>query len=357
MTNEDASLIPFDSVHLDGERVMLVGGSGFIGHHLALLLRRMGAEVMVVDNLQVNNIVKVISDASFDEVRRKLYTNFILDRLELMRDAGVLLEAVDARQLAEFTQVFSHFAPTKAVHLAAISSAVTANQVPSFAYDLQINTLRNLLGLCQLKESVCNQVAFMSSSTVYGDFDGDSVDETVRPRPRGVYANGKYIGERMVREANELFGLDYTIIRPSALYGIRCVSGRVSQKFVENALSGKPLLLEGGGGGRLDFTHIDDLVEGIARSLALEGGRSRTFNITFGNARTIAELAAIVKEIVPNVVLEERPAAKEKPKRGTLLMDRAREYLGFVPQRSLDEGYRDYCRYYISQWQRAQANT
>ena len=90
---------------------------------------------------------------------------------------------------------------------------------------------------------------------------------------RGVYANGKYIGERMVREAFHLYGVNYTIIRPSALYGVRCISGRVSQKFIENALAGKPLLLEGGGGGMLDFTHIDDLVEGITRSLA--GGRTQ----------------------------------------------------------------------------------
>ena len=112
-----------------------------------------------------------------------------------------------------------------------------------------------------MEKSSCKHVCFMSSSTVYGDFESDSVDETVRPTPRGVYANGKYIGERMVREAYNLFGVNYTIIRPSALYGIRCISGRVSQKFVENALSGRPLRLEGGGKGMLDFTHIDDLTE------------------------------------------------------------------------------------------------
>ena len=331
---------------------MLIGGAGFIGHHLALALRTKGAEVMVVDNMQVNNIVNIVSDRSLDEARRQLYIQFMLDRFTLMREAGVHMENVDGRQLAELSAVFNEFAPTKAVHLAAISSAVIANKTPGLAYDLQITSLRNLLELCRLKGAVCNQVAFMSSSTVYGDFEGAEVDETVRPQPRGVYANGKYMGERMVREAKTLFGLDYTIIRPSALYGIRCVSGRISQKFIENALFGKPLLLEGGGSGRLDFTHIDDLVEGIVRSLILEGGRSRTFNITFGNARTIAELAAIVKELIPHVVLEERPAAAEKPKRGTLQIDRAREHLGFVPRVSLEEGYRRYCEWYMGEFDR-----
>jgi nucleoside-diphosphate-sugar epimerase len=349
----DVSPISYDTIQLNGQRVMLVGGAGFIGHHLALECRRKGAEVLVVDNMQINNIVKVVSDHTLDETRRRLYINFLLDRFSLLRENGIKIENIDARQMAELTGSFNEFQPTKAVHLSAISSAVTANQVPGLAYDLQISTLRNLLELCRLKNSSCDQIAFMSSSTVYGDFEGDSVDETVRPRPRGVYANGKYIGERMMREAQSLYNIDYTIVRPSALYGIRCVSGRVTQKFIENALTGRPLLLEGGGDGRLDFTNVADLVEGIVRALALQGGRGRTFNITYGSSRTIAELAAIVKEVVPEAKLEERPPAPEKPKRGTLQMGRAKEFLGFVPSRGLEDSYRAYCQWYAQQWTRA----
>jgi nucleoside-diphosphate-sugar epimerase len=351
-TKENFEIIPYDQLRVEGKRVMLVGGAGFIGHHLALKLREIGAEVMIVDHLQINNLVKVVNDRELDETRRKLYTNFLLDRYALLRNADIAVESVDARQMAELTMTFDQFEPTHIVHLAAISSAVTANQVPGLAYDLQISSLRNVLELCRLKGSKVERVSFMSSSTVYGDFEGDSVDETVRPSPRGVYANGKYIGERMMREAWNLFGTSYSIIRPSALYGIRCVSGRVSQKFVENALTGKPLLLEGGGSGRLDFTHIDDVVQGIILGLFLDGGRSRTFNITFGNARTIADLAGIIQEYIPEVILEERPAAKEKPKRGTLMVDRAKEYLGFEPNFPLDRGYRSYVEWYVSEWKR-----
>ncbi len=348
----NASPIPYDTVRLDGARIMMIGGAGFIGHHLALALREKGAEVMVVDNLQVNNLVRIVSDPNLDPALRALYTNFVLDRFALLRDAGVMLENVDCRIMFDLTTVFADFEPTKIVHLAAISSAVTANEAPGLAYDLQINTLRNVLEMCRTSTTKVGQVCFMSSSTVYGDFESASVDETVRPQPRGVYANGKYIGERMVREAMNLYGIDYTIIRPSALYGIRCISRRVSQAFVENALQDKPLLLEGGGDGRLDFTHIDDLVEGIVRSLALEAGLSNTFNITYGNARTIAELAGIIKEYFPKVRIEERPRAQEKPKRGTLEIGRAREDLGFIPQIPLEQGYRRYCEWYLEQWER-----
>ena len=348
--NKTSSFIPLAEISLRDERIMLVGGMGFIGHHLALSLKKAGADVLVVDSLQINNIVKILSDPELDQTRRSLYLNFIVERFELLRLNGIEIQSADARNLNELTQIYDNFKPTKAVHLAAISSAVVANQRPNLAYDIQINSLRNLLSLCQMDNSTCKHVCFMSSSTVYGDFEGDSVDETVRPQPKGVYANGKYIGERMVREAFHLYGVYYTIIRPSALYGTRCISGRVSQKFIENALAGKPLLLEGGGGGMLDFTHIDDLVEGITRSLSLEGGLNRTFNITFGNARSIADLAEIIRQVIPEVSLQQAPPAPEKPKRGTLKMDRAREYLGFLPSKSIDSGYKEFCEWYLEKW-------
>ena len=345
-----AEILNFEKESLKDEKIMLVGGAGFIGHHLALSLRDKDADVMVVDNLQINNIVQMLSSNEYSVNQRNMYIKFILDRFELMRNKGVKFSNLDARDLNALQDVYLSYNPTKIVHLAAISSAVVANQNPSLAYDIQINSLRNILDLCKNRRGITNQIVFMSSSTVYGDFKEKSVTEEVRPQPKGVYANGKYIGERMVREAKNLFDLDYTIIRPSALYGIRCISGRVSQKFVENALSGKPLRLEGGGGGMLDFTHIDDLTEGITRSMVYKGGLSKTFNITYGNARYISDLVKIIKLKIPNAIIEEAPIANDKPIRGTLEIDRAKKYLDFCPKISLELGYESYCDWYIEQW-------
>lgn len=349
--------IPYDTIvdRLAGERVMLIGGAGFIGHNLALRLREARVETMAVDNLMINSLVDNVFVAGQDGARRQLYQNFLLDRFMLMRDAGIELRNADARNMADLSRAFDEFQPTKAVHLSAIASAVDARKDPGLCFDLQLLTLRNVVELCRLDHDRVNQVMFMSSSTVYGDFEGDSVDETVRPRPRGIYANAKYMGERLLRTYCQQHGLGITIVRPSALYGERCISRRVSQIFIENALTGKPLLLEGGGDGRLDFTYIDDLVEGQVRALAMHGGAgtSQTFNITFGRARTIAELASIVKGVVPNVALEERPRAEDKPIRGTLSTERAEEVLGFKAKWTLDRGYRQYCEWYADQWERA----
>ena len=337
---------------LEGERVMLLGGAGFIGHHLALELKRKKAEVLIVDGLHVNNIGRIVSDPDLNEARRSLYLNFLLERFELLREAGIPINNSDARLMNEVMRVYLDFMPTKVVHLSAISSAVTAEKDQTFAYDLQITTLRNILDIISSPVSVTTQIMFMSSSTVYGDFESDTVDETVRPKPKGVYANGKFICERMLRHLSREEICNFTIIRPSALYGVRCINSRVSQVFIENALMGKPLYLEGGGEGRLDFTHIDDLIQGMVRALVSPEALSRTFNLTRGNARLISELASIVKAFVPGVIIEERPPAPHKPKRGTLNIDRARECLGFNPTIDLEQGYSRFCQWYVEQWAR-----
>lgn len=343
---------------LPGVRIALVGGAGFIGHNLALELARVGAQVMVIDNLMINSLIENVYSADRNPLQRVVYHRFLMDRFCMMRDAGVKLHNCDARLYMDLNRALEEFQPQKVVHLAGIASAVTAAKIPDVTFDLTLQTLRNTLEWVRLNPTTANQLMFLSSSTVYGDFETAVVDETVRPQPKGIYANTKYMGERLVRTYRESYGLGTTVIRPSALYGERCISGRVSQVFIENALTGKPLLLEGGGDGRLDFTYIHDLVNGMVRALALHTSPndSNTFNLTFGNARTIAELAAIVSSVIPEAILEDRPRAVEKPIRGTLSVARAQEKLGFQPAWPFEKGYRRYCEWYSDQWHRAKTS-
>ncbi|WP_420549398.1 NAD-dependent epimerase/dehydratase family protein [Curvivirga sp.] len=351
------SHIPYETLRplLKDQRILLIGGAGFIGHNLALELADMGSKVMIADNLMINSLIENTFESEKDKVQRMAYQGFLLERFHLLRKSGVELKNCDARHLADLGRIFEEFEPTKVVHLSAIASAVDAKAEPGLCFDLQLITLRNTLELIRPRTDKINQVMFMSSSTVYGDFEGDSVDETTFPRPEGIYANAKFMGERLIRTYRTQYGLGTTVIRPSALYGERCISRRVSQMFIENALTGKPLLLEGGGDGKLDFTYIKDLVQGQVRALALHKSPedSNTFNLTFGNARTIADLAAVVKSVVPDAILEERPRAVDKPIRGTLSTDRAKTILGFQPEWTLETGYKDYCQWYVDAWEKA----
>ena len=339
--------------HLSGMSVLLVGGVGFIGHNLALELVKYGAKVSILDNLMVNSLVDSSFNNTEDILKRNLNQHFLFSRIELLKKNNVKLINGDARLVDDIRNAFEETKCDKVVHLSAIASAVDARNNPGLMFDLQLVSLKNILELSRSKNfKNIKQVMMLSSSTVYGDFKEESVDESVRPRPVGIYANTKFMAERLIRTYSNQYNVGSVIIRPSALYGERCVSRRVSQAFIENALFQKPLLLEGGGDGKLDFTHINDLTDGMARALAFTEENSNTFNITYGNARTISDLADIIKDLIPNVVLENKPRAQEKPIRGTLSIKRARDTLGFEPKINLDFGYKKYCEWYIEQYEK-----
>ena len=148
----------YDTANLSNENIMLIGGSGFIGHHLALELKKKNADILVLDNLQINNIVSILGNKDISEKKRKLYISFILERFNLMREANINFANIDARDLSLLNSIYNDFKPTKIIHLAAISSAVTANNNPSLAYDIQINSLRNTIDLCKSSGSYTNQI-------------------------------------------------------------------------------------------------------------------------------------------------------------------------------------------------------
>ena len=325
-------------------RIALIGGCGFIGHNLAMELTEYGHTVQIIDNLMWNNLVShSMGPQSFETSLNKRFFN---QRFDILHELGVVFENVDARDENGLWNALDRTKPDHIVHLSAISSAVSAKAVPGLAFDLQMVTLKNTL---EYSRSNGTPITFMSSSTVYGDFKTPTVDEASPVNPKGIYAVGKVAGEALVRTYNDQYGIDTNIIRPSALYGERCVSRRVSQMFIENALLGKPLILEGGGDGKLDFTYIDDLVVGIRLAIEKTHGTS-TYNLTFGNARTILDLANIVKQVVPDVTLEERPRAELKPVRGTLSTERAESQLGFKAKWPLEKGYLKYCQWYKEQF-------
>ena len=183
---------------------------------------------------------------------------------------------------------------------------------------------------------------------VYGHFEGEAVKEDRECKPLGIYGALKYGAEKLVIGYSQVFGLPYTIIRPSALYGKRCVSRRVGQAFIENALNGIDLTINGDGTDALDFTYIDDLVQGVIRCIDEPAAKNQIFNITFGAARQIRDVAEIVLAKFPNLKLVYKPKDGLMPDRGTLCVDKAKELIGYQPQYSIETGFLEYINWYLS---------
>ena len=334
--------IMFDLKNLKDKRVAIVGGAGFIGHNLALKLSALGAKPHVIDGLQVNNMGYYTSgyDKSLNAER---YISFINERLSLLRSASVGLHVIDVRDYHLTSRTLSEIKPDVVVHLAAIAHANRSNKDPFSTFDHSMRTIENVLDTIRSKGI---HVIYFSSSMVYGNFDGEIVSEDRVCNPMGIYGALKYGAEKLVIGYNQVFDLPYTIIRPSALYGERCVSRRVGQAFIENALVGQDLTINGDGKEGLDFTYIDDLLQGIILSITKPESVNQIFNLTFGAARSINELADIVINEFPGTKIQYKKRDGLMPERGTLNIDKARELLGYNPKFSVEQGFTKYIKWY-----------
>jgi len=331
-------------VDIKGKRIALIGGAGFIGHNLALKLKELGAEPHIIDSLQVNNLGAFTSNLENNQ-NAKLYINFINERLDLLRKAGIPLHIVDARDYQVLSPHLGSLKPDVVIQLAAVAHANRANKDPYHTFDHSMRTLENTLD--SVRDSKAHFI-FFSSSMVYGNFDGEAVKEDRHCDPMGIYGALKYSGEKLLNAYNQVFGVPYTIVRPSALYGERCVSRRVGQAFIENAIRGENLIVNGDGSDGLDFTYIQDLIQGIVLCIDKEAAINQTFNLTYGSERSLKQLAEIVIEKFPGIELEFNPRDELIPERGTLSIAKAKELLGYEPMYPVEKGFVKYIDWYTS---------
>jgi len=329
---------------MKNKKIAIIGGAGFIGHNLSLHLKKAGHDVFVIDSLSVNNM---LSFADMPSKNRNLYWSILNNRIELLHNSETDINVTDARDYNALSILLSQFKPEIIVHLAAVSHADQSNKDPHNTFDHSLRTLENVL---DISRSFKSKVIYFSSSMVYGNFLTEQVDEDAICNPIGIYGTLKYCGELLVKSYNQVFELPYTIIRPSALYGQRCVSRRVGQIFIENAIRGDAITINGKGDEKLDFTYIQDLIQGVKLCIDNKSSDNEIFNITFGNSREIHDLAKIIKENFENIEIEYKEKKKFVPSRGTLSIDKAKKLLGYKPRYSIEKGYLEYINWYKGFW-------
>jgi len=330
------------------KHIAIIGGAGFIGHHMAMRYIELGAEVSIIDGLQVNNLLS-FSNSHNTISNRDFYVGFINERLELMRKHHIAMYIQDVRDYHATSHLLDRIQPNVLIHLAAVSHADRSNKDPYSTFDHSLRTLENTLDYARYHvNSGLEHYIYFSSSMVYGHFTSGTVTEDTICEPLGIYGALKYAGEKLVISYNQVFDLPYTIIRPSALYGERCVSRRVAQIFVENALQNKPISVSGDGGDRVDFTYIQDLVQGIEKVISSESSKNQIFNLTYGHSRSIGELAEIVKGYFPECQVVYQPKDNLTPDRGTLSVEKAKALIGYEPTFPLEKGMEKYIQWYRS---------
>jgi nucleoside-diphosphate-sugar epimerase len=320
------------------KRIFLTGGAGFIGCHVVAELLAEGHEVAIYDSFV--HYVFPLNRTHIDNIDARL--RLIQDKIKIYRgstqDQDCLRRAV------------LDFRPQRIIHLAAMPLANLAVEHPEEAVQaILLGTLYLLQAARDLPGF--ERLVYVSSSMVYGDFVRTPVKEDDLKEPKELYGAMKLSGELLVRSFGSLFGIDYAIVRPSAVYGPTDNNRRVLGLFLEHALLRQPLQVRGSAN-TLDFTFVGDAARGVICA-ALHPAASRgAFNITRGRARGILEAANIISGLVPGVTIEVIEHDRRMPVRGALDITRATGEIGFAPQVDIEEGLERYCAYLRDQRQR-----
>ncbi len=296
-------------------RVLVAGGSGFIGGHLCRRLIGDGHEVVCVDNLVTG---------SLDNVEDLLgHPRFSFHRVDVAEAPSVDVDLV--------------------MHLASPASPVDYDRLPLETMHANSVGTGRLLAIARDANA---RLIFVSTSEVYGD-------PLVHPQPEGYWGNvdpigpracydeSKRFGEALVTSWRRVHGVRAAIVRLFNTYGpgMRMDDGRVVPELISRALDGRPVTLHGDGSQTRSFIYVSDLVEGlmcVARDVDLDG---QVLNIGNPTEITIAEMARrIIAATGSGSPIALSPSRDGDPQRRKPDIARMTARYGWIPTVSLDEG-------------------
>ena len=298
------------------DRIFIFGGLGFIGHNLALELSS-SYKVHVVDNC-----------CSKEEVDPEY-----LKRAEALENEGIKVHHIDIFDSSAMSELLKDLSIDTVLHLAGASSVKSTYTGEGFAEVLGVT---NEL-LAHLSKANISRIVYFSSSMVYGDFTHTSINEDHIKDPVDRYGALKFASEVLVKHWAKETKTTSIIIRPTAVYGPKDIKLRIVSKLLKQAHSGKELTLFGNGENQLDFTYIDDVVD--ATILTLNSTDSEEFNVSFGQPRTLNDLAKLIKMVYPDSKVKHNHVfAYPTANRGALNCDKAVRLLGYEPKFTLERG-------------------
>ncbi len=297
------------------QRILVTGGSGFIGSHLCRRLLALGHEVLAVDNF-------------YSSTRRNIFDLLTEPRFELMRHDVTIPLYVEVDQI---------------YHLACPASPVFYQRDPVQTTKTCVQGSINMLGLAKRLGA---RILFSSTSEVYGD-------PTVHPQPesywgnvnptgiRSCYDEGKRCAETLFLDYHRQHALQIKIARIFNTYGpnMQPTDGRVVSSFIVQALRGEPLTLFGDGSQTRSFCYIDDMIDGLIR--LMRSPQDVTGPINLGNPVefTMLELASRVLDLTGSrSAIEHFPLPADDPVRRLPDIACARELLGWEPTVPLADG-------------------
>jgi len=304
-------------------KVLVTGGSGFIGSHVVDKLKDKGVDVRVYD---------MVIPTFRDDI--EYYQGSLLDRSTL----GMAMEGIDI--------VF---------HLGAIADVKEVYENP--IYSESINTRGTINVLEASKNGGVLKLVYGSTTWVYSDTDKKFVDEsTPLHAPSHLYTATKIASEYYCQTYFKLYGLKTTILRYGIPYGPRARDRTVIPVFVRKALNNEPLTIAGDGSQFRNFVYVEDLAEGNVLG-ACKIADNKIYNLEGDVKISIKDIAETIKKILGDVkieYIEGRPgdfSGKESSNK------KAEEELGWKPKMCFEDGVKKYIDWYQEQLRQKNTNT
>lgn len=294
---------------LRNRSILITGGAGFIGSHLAHAVVPEN-DVTVVDNLSTGDRENVPDGVTF--VRGDIRDDSRVDSL------------VDGTDI-----IF---------HQAAVVSVDRSVEAPIECHSVNVDGTLNVL---EAAKSTGAKVVLASSAAVYGHPDSVPIDEGAHKRPTSPYGLDKLAIDQYARLYTDLYDIDTVVLRYFNVYGPGQPAGDYSgviSIFMDQARNDDPLTIHGDGSQTRDFVHISDVVQ--ANLAAADRDVSgQAFNIGTGQATSIEELAQTVRDVVDAKssmkYMDPRPGDIEHSQAD---ISRARDRLGYEPSMELETG-------------------
>lgn len=297
-------------------KVLVTGGAGFIGSHLAEGLLQRGYDVVVADNLATGKRENLAAVEGRVEFR-------LLDLADAAQ-AKLAVEGVDA-----------------VLHEAAIPSVPRSVADPVLCNDASANATLNML--IAARDAGLSRFVYAASSAAYGDDPSLPKTEDMPARPLSPYAIGKLTGEYYCSVFYHLYGLPTISLRYFNVYGPRqdpnSEYAAVIPKFITALLDGRQPTIYGDGEQSRDFTYIDDVVHANLLALEAERGFGETMNAASGDRFSLNDLFARLRVLTGSSLSPAyAPARAGDVKHSGADISKARELLGYEPRISFAEG-------------------
>ncbi|HEX8433767.1 NAD-dependent epimerase/dehydratase family protein [Archangium sp.] len=307
---------------LKDKRVVVTGGSGFIGSHLVKRLLEQGAKVAVT--LRYGNVMK-------NERLREEWTRIKVIEADL-RNRGALEEV-------------AKFDPQVVFHLAAYNHVGESFRQVEECFDVNAKGTANLLDVVPGTESFI----YMSTSEVYGHQAGVPFVETMNPEPISPYAITKYSGELYCRMKQRMKGSGrIVVLRPFNAYGPYQSSKAIIPELIINCLKGKPIRTTKGEQTR-EFNYVGNLVDGLLAAAEDKSTIEGPVNLASGEEVAIRDLVKKIAALTDTKSSIEIGALEYRPTEIWRMFadsSRARSLFGWTPQVSLDEGLKRTVEWY-----------